>query len=191
MLNFINNPNNYFNIPRNIINFKKKEHVQVRKLMKKDYLWMSQSPKNSSNYLREFETKSGIQIKDFLVSFGESPPWGSFLKVGYSVYITKDLKILKIDSTYDRQETFLYQHGTGEINLAFEEAIHSMKIGGKRRVVTKSFSIEDLLNVGPIPPSSGVRRELKLLLKDKNLSCRLVYDIELIEIIPKIFFNLY
>jgi len=188
MFNFINNHFIYPNISRNTVNFQKIEYGRVRKLVKKNYLWMSKSPENSSIYLTEFETKSGIQIKDFKVSFGESPSWGSFLKVRYSVYIAKDLKIIKIDSTFDRQETFLYQHGTGEINLAFEEAIHSMKIGGKRRIVIKSFTIEDVLNAGPISPSSGIRRELKLLFKDKNPSCRLVYDIELIEIIPKEFF---
>jgi len=138
----------------------------------------------SGNNFQSFETKSGIQIVDFLVGEGTSPSWGTFVKVNYVSYITDKETIKKIESTFDNKETFTYQHGTGEINLAFEEGLHSMKIGGKRRLIVKIDSETNTIDKGPIPSSSGIRQELKLFLKKnfQNTNLFLIYDIELVEI---------
>ena len=136
------------------------------------------------NNFQSFETKSGIQIVDFLVGKGSSPSWGAFVKVNYVSYITDKETTKKIESTFDKKETFTYQHGTGEINLGFEEGIHSMKIGGKRRIIVKIDPGTNLVDKGPIPSSSGIRQELKLFLKKnfQNTNLFLIYDIELLEI---------
>lgn len=146
---------------------------------------------NEINFLKDlpqaFETKSGIKIVDFINGNGQSPIWGEILKINYVTYITDEKIIKKIDSTIDRKEVFTFQHGIGEINMALEEAVHTMKIGGKRRIIVKIKSERDPLFSGPIPPLSGLRQELKLFLKDnitkKNLF--LIYDIELLKIIDK------
>jgi len=134
-----------------------------------------------------FETKSGLKIIDFKEGDGEALTWGAFSKVNYTSYVKTEREILKIDSTYDRKETFTYQHGNGEINLAFEEAVHAMKIGGKRRVVVKMNSEKEILNKGPLSPSGGIRQELMVLCKNniqkKNLF--IIFDIELLNVIPK------
>ena len=138
----------------------------------------------SGKNFQSFETKSGIKIIDFLVGEGISPSWGTFVKVNYVSYITNKDIMRKIESTLDRNEIFTYQHGTGEINLAFEEAIHSMKIGGKRRIIVKIDSETNFVGKGPISSSSGIRQELKSFIK-KNFNSgeiSLIYDIELIDI---------
>lgn len=134
-----------------------------------------------------FETKSGIQIINFLEGKGKTPVWGTVLKVNYVNYVTIDQITRKIDSTIDRKEIFTFQHGTGEINVVLEEAIHSMKTGGKRRIILQINSEQDFINSGPISPSSGVRQELRLFLKNniKKKNLFLIYDIELLEIIEK------
>ena len=139
------------------------------------------------DFPRAFETKSGIKIVDFINGNGNFPVWGEILKINYVTYITDEKIIKKIDSTIDRNEVFTFQHGIGEINLALEEAVHSMKIGGKRRMIVKIKSERDPLFSGPIPPLSGVRQELKLFLKDnvKKKDLFLIYDIELLKIIDK------
>jgi hypothetical protein len=141
----------------------------------------------SKDLPRAFETKSGIKIVDFINGNGKSPIWGEILEINYVTYITDEKIIKKIDSTIDRKELFTFQHGIGEINLAFEEAVHTMKIGGKRRIIVKIKSERDSLFSGPISPLSGLRQELRLFLKDnitkKNLF--LIYDIELLKIIDK------
>jgi hypothetical protein len=136
------------------------------------------------NNFQSFETKSGIQIVDFLVGKGTSPSWGTFVKINYVSYITDKETIKKIESTFDKKETFTYQHGTGEINLAFEEGIHSMKIGGKRRIIIKIDSGTNIVDKDPIPSSSGKRQELKMFIKKnfENNNLFLIYDIELVEI---------
>jgi len=141
----------------------------------------------SNDSLRGFETKSGIQIIDFLNGKGDSPEWGSFLKIRYVNYIVNNITTKKIDSTFDRKDIYTYQHGIGEVNLAVEEAIHSMKVGGRRRVIIKNFSVQDILNGGPIPSSTGTRQELKRYLKNDSSGLNLIYDIELIEILTKKF----
>lgn len=134
-----------------------------------------------------FETKSGIKIINFLEGKGKTPAWGTILKVNYVNYITFDQITRKIDSTIDRKEIFTFQHGTGEINVVLEEAIHSMKVGGKRRIIAQFNSEQDFLTSGPISPSSGVRQELRLFLKNntRKNNLFLIYDIELLEIIEK------
>jgi FKBP-type peptidyl-prolyl cis-trans isomerase len=134
-----------------------------------------------------FETKSGLKIIDFKKGDGEVLTWGAFSKVNYTSYVKTEGGILKIDSTYDRKETFTYQHGNGEVNLAFEEAVHAMKIGGKRRVVVKINSEKEILNKEPLSPSGGIRQELMVLCKNniqkKNLY--IIFDIELLDIMTK------
>lgn len=140
------------------------------------------------NNSKAYETKSGIQIIDFKVGDNNFPQWGSLLKVKYVAYIKIGQDIKKIDSTYERKDVFTFQHGNGELNVAFEEAVHSMQIGGKRRVVVKINSEKEVLNSGPISPLTGIRQELKNLFKNniKNNKVYLIYDIELTEIIDKL-----
>lgn len=191
MLNFVTSSilSNWVKIPT--VSFLNRNHLYVKSFVKKSELSMnnnkiSQKKTNNSNYiyfiknlfleknsvsanhkdfsndsLRGFETKSGIQIIDFLNGKGDSPEWGSFLKIRYVNYIVNNITTKKIDSTFDRKDIYTYQHGIGEVNLAVEEAIHSMKVGGRRRVIIKNFSVQDILNGGPIPSSTGTRQELK------------------------------
>lgn len=217
MLNFVTISilSNWVKIPT--VSFLNRNHLYVKSFVKKSELSMnnnkiSQKKTNNSNYiyfiknlfleknsvsanhkdfsndsLRGFETKSGIQIIDFLNGKGDSPEWGSFLKIRYVNYIVNNITTKKIDSTFDRKDIYTYQHGIGEVNLAVEEAIHSMKVGGRRRVIIKNFSVQDILNGGPIPSSTGTRQELKRYLKNDSSGLNLIYDIELIEILTKKF----
>jgi hypothetical protein len=138
----------------------------------------------SGQNFQSFETKSGIKIIDFLIGEGSSPSWGTFVKVNYVSYVTNKEIMRKIESTIDRNEIFTYQHGIGEINLAFEEAIHSMKIGGKRRIIVEINSETNLVSKGPISSSSGIRQELKTFIKKnfKRGNLFLIYDIELVDV---------
>jgi len=142
----------------------------------------------NKNPLQTFETKSGIQIIEFLSGKGNLPSWGSFIKVKYTNYISDGEGIKKIDSTFERNGLFTYQHGIGEVNLAFEEIIHSMKTGGKRRAIVKINSDTEFLNLGPISASSGTREQLKFFVKNNinSKSLFLIYDVELVEILDRV-----
>lgn len=137
--------------------------------------------------LQAYETKSGIQIIDFQSGNGEKPQWGSLLKVNYVTYIKIDQNIKKVDSTYDRNELFTFQHGSGELNIAFEEAIHSMKIGGERRIIYRINNDQEIFKSGPIPPLTGIRQEIKKLVQNSKKPgiFELIYDIQLVDIIDK------
>ena len=142
---------------------------------------------NQKDSLQAYETKTGVKTIQFSNGTGESPSWGSFVKINYTNYIKSGQTIRKIDSTFDRKLPFTFQHGSGEINLSLEETIHSMKPGGKKRIIIEVYSEKDILNIGPISPSSGIRQELSLFYKSKLLKDKLflIYDIELIDIISK------
>lgn len=158
--------------------------ILVNKIFEKKKSTVASELDFFGNNFQSFETKSGIQIVDFLIGKGISPSWGAFVKVNYVSYIIDDEIMKKIESTFDKKETFTYQHGTGEINLGFEEGIHSMKIGGKRRIIMKLDSGTNIVDKGPIPSSSGIRQELKVFFKKNfgNNNLFLIYDIELVEI---------
>ena len=142
---------------------------------------------SQKDLLQVYETKTGIKTIQFSSGNGESPSWGSFVKINYTNYIKSGQAIRKIDSTFDRKLPFTFQHGSGEINLSFEETIHSMKPGEKKRIIIEVYSEKDILNIGPISPSSGIRQELSLFYKSKLIKDKLflIYDIELIDIISK------
>ena len=142
---------------------------------------------SQKDLLQVYETKTGVKTIQFSSGNGESPSWGSFVKINYTNYIKSGQAIRKIDSTFDRKLPFTFQHGSGEINLSFEETIHSMKPGEKKRIIIEVYSEKDILNTGPISPTSGVRQELSLFYKSKLKKDKLflIYDIELIDIISK------
>lgn len=143
--------------------------------------------KDQKDLMEAYETKTGVKTIKFSNGNGESPSWGSFVKINYTNYIKSGQTIRKIDSTFDRKIPFTFQHGSGEINLSFEETIHSMKPGGKKRIIIEVYSEKDILNIGPISPSSGIRQELSLFYKSKIINDKLylIYDIELVDIISK------
>mmetsp|Transcript_47788 Transcript_47788/g.97703 ORF Transcript_47788/g.97703 Transcript_47788/m.97703 type:complete len:242 (+) Transcript_47788:418-1143(+) len=128
-----------------------------------------------------FVTKSGMKFLDFSPGEGGKPGWGDLVVINYTMYLFSSGGMEKIDSTYERKQTFLFRHGGGQVIRGLEEAIHDMKIGGKRRVILPENLGYSIPGLGPIPPSPNGRK--KLFSEEKNESEKLViFDIEIVSI---------
>jgi hypothetical protein len=132
-----------------------------------------------------FITPSGLRFFDFKVGTGAKPEWGDYVDLDYAMYtISPDgSSLVMADSTYQsKNRTLFIRHGNGEHVLGFEEAVHSMRVGGRRRIIVPPALGYALPGMGPIPLSEGKRSKFF-----KNLHATgdvVVFDIEVLNVIP-------
>jgi len=127
-------------------------------------------------------TESGLRYFDFREGSGATPRWGQLIRlnfVGYTVDVT-GAELSKYDSTYDRDQVYFTKHGNGQTIKGLEEAVHTMRPGGRRRVIvppgTLGFAIGDK---GPLPPYGDARDKMFGAIAD---GLPLVFDVELMTV---------
>lgn len=128
-----------------------------------------------------FVTKSGLRYFDFKVGSGDRPPaWGDLLTVSYVLYTVSPSgdRLDVADSTYARNKRMLIHHGNGQTILGVEEALHGMRVGGRRRVVIPPALGYTSAGLGPVPPRTTKRRALNKALNEGN--GLVVIDLELV-----------
>lgn len=134
-----------------------------------------------------FQTKSGLKYFDIKVTDKKYPLYGQLISFKYTMYYrAKDgRKLEKIDSsTTDKGDgVFLQKHGNGRIIRGIDEALHTMGIGAKRRVIVPKSLGYNNFGLGPLPLEASKRRRLGDLLDelDKDLG-DLLFDLELVAI---------
>jgi hypothetical protein len=133
-----------------------------------------------------FLTKSGIKIIDFEKGNEKRPKWGDCLVINYTMYSILSDKLQKIDSSFDRDQPFIYTHGEGQIIKGLEEIIHTMSEGGKRRAIIPTYLGYTSNILGPLLPFRYQRKNLTEINKknSENLNNLLLIDVELIEVKP-------
>ncbi|CAN8067034.1 unnamed protein product [Agarophyton chilense] len=127
-----------------------------------------------------FQTGSGLKFFDIVVGEGPTPQWGDIVNIHFVLY-TISLSgetLVKQESTYDRGEQgYLIHHGNGEHVLGLEEALHTMRVGGKRRAIVPLKVGYSKTGFAPIPLSF---RKRKAFLDAVNSGDgTVVFDIEL------------
>lgn len=104
--------------------------------------------------LRGFQTKSGLKYFDIIPGINNtSPEYGQLISFHYTGYFRPagNGKLDTFDSSHIVKTPFLQKHGNGRIIEGIEEAIHTMNVGGKRRVIIpKNLGYIDL-GLGPLP----------------------------------------
>jgi FKBP-type peptidyl-prolyl cis-trans isomerase len=134
-----------------------------------------------------FKTKSGLQYIDLVEGTGISPKYGNFVSISYKAYIKlPDIKgkTSKLDQ-FDADYAYLVKHGNGRTVPGLEEGIHTMKVGGKRRIIIPPKLGYVTGGLGPIPPGPYGRWKLNHLL-DKMIEVKggnLVFDVEIRSVI--------
>ena len=133
-------------------------------------------------------TKNGLKSITYTQGEGAKPKWGDFVKINYVIYLVTNFNIEKIDSTYERHIPYIFQHGSGQVIMGIEEAIHKMNKGSKKRIIIPDNLGYASPNLGPIPPSTLKREKLLKKNKIQNLKYNvlLMVDIELINIFPRL-----
>lgn len=135
-----------------------------------------------------FQTKSGLKYFDFQEGLiGKTPRYGQLVSFQYTGYYRAgpDSPLEVFDSVFssDRKNTisFLHKHGNGRIVRGIDEGLHTMKVGGKRRIVVpRAIGYTDF-GTGPVPTEPSDRRRLSKFLERLDVDKgELVFDLELV-----------
>ncbi len=131
-----------------------------------------------------YTTKSGLKYIELREGTGPSPKYGNFVSISYKGYI----KLPGGKSTnsklqeYDSDPSYLIKHGNGRIIPGLDEGLHTMKVGGKRRIIIPpKLGYVGPGVLGPIPEGPIGRFKLNKLL-DEMIEVRggnVVFDVEL------------
>ena len=82
-------------------------------------------------------TASGLQYEDSTVGTGAQPQSGQTCVMHYTGWLWQNgAKGAKFDSSVDRGRPFTFPLGQGRVIKGWDEGVASMKIGGKRTLLT-------------------------------------------------------
>lgn len=129
-----------------------------------------------------FKLKSGLQFIDLVQGSGPSPKYGQLCSIKYTAYLQLPNKTEK--QRFDT-DAYLLKHGNGRLISGLDEGLHTMKVGGQRRILIPpklGFVSEGL---GPVPQSPFARLRLNQLLKEmvEQRGGKLIYDVELVRVL--------
>ncbi|KAL3796859.1 hypothetical protein HJC23_008812 [Cyclotella cryptica] len=141
----------------------------------------------NGNSVTVFKTKSGLQYIDIVEGTGISPRYGNFVSISYKAYIKfPDIqgKPSKLDE-FDSDGAYLIKHGNGRTVPGLDEGLHTMKVGGKRRIIIPPKLGYVTSGLGPIPPGPYGRWKLNRLL-DRMIEVKggnVIFDVEMRSVI--------
>jgi FKBP-type peptidyl-prolyl cis-trans isomerase len=101
-----------------------------------------------------------LEIVDEVVGTGEEAVAGKTITVNYSGTLTNGTKF---DSSYDRNQPFVFSLGAGEVIAGWDQGFNGMKVGGKRKLTIPPSLGYGSADLGTIPPNSTLVFEVELL----------------------------
>lgn len=132
-----------------------------------------------------FKTKSGLRYYDVRKGSGPAPKWGQVAIIQYEGYVRASpfSRLVLFDDTYSRKAPYLVKHGNGRVIRGLDEGLHTMKLGGLRRIVVPLELGYTKTGLGPIPPNALRRKVLvRELTKAEQQEGEIVYDVELVSV---------
>ena len=118
-------------------------------------------------------TPTGLRLFDFRTGEGPTPRWGQLVRLHYVGYTVSssggELEIF--DSTYKRKDPYFTKHGNGQTVRGLEEALHSMRPGGRRRVIIPAGQMSYITDKGPVPPGPQARTKMYKAVNDEQVTC--------------------
>lgn len=108
-------------------------------------------------------TKSGLKYMDVKVGTGITPKKGDLVVVEYTGWLTNG----KVFDTSRGRQPFMFNLYSGEVIKCWDEAISTMKAGGRRIIISPpSLAYGEDGNPGgavPIPPNTTLIFDIELL----------------------------
>lgn len=126
-----------------------------------------------------YTTKSGLKYLELKEGTGPSPSYGQLCSISYTASLKLPSK--SKPETFDKDSAFLLKHGNGRCIPGLDEGIHTMKLGGIRRLIVPPKLGYIATGLGPIPSSPWDRYRLNKLL-DQMIAegtGQLILDVEL------------
>lgn len=134
--------------------------------------------------IKMFKTNSGLKYYELQEGIGSTTPqYGQLCSIQYTGY----LKLPTDDKPqqFDSKSSFLIKHGNGRMIAGLDEGLHTLKVGGKRRLIIPPKLGYVQSGLGPIPEYPWNRWRLNNLLNQMitQRGGNLVFDIQLLSII--------
>lgn len=101
-----------------------------------------------------------IEIVDHQIGTGEEAVDGKSVEIHYTGTLTDGTKF---DSSKDRNQTFKFRLGSGQVIKGFDMGVLGMKVGGTRTITIPSEFGYGARTVGSIPANSTLVFELEIV----------------------------
>ncbi len=102
-----------------------------------------------------------LEIEDQIVGDGEEAVAGQTVEVHYTGWLTDGTKF---DSSHDRNQTFSFKLGGGQVIAGWDQGVAGMKIGGTRKLTIPSdLGYGERGAGGVIPPNATLVFKVELV----------------------------
>ena len=111
------------------------------------------------------KTDSGLRYQDLKEGEGDKPRAGQTCEMHYTGWLWEDgKKGKKFDSSHDRDQSFKFRLGEGQVIKGWDEGVATMKIGGKRLLLLPpELAYGERGAGGVIPANATLLFEVELL----------------------------
>jgi peptidylprolyl isomerase len=111
------------------------------------------------------KTDSGLRYQDLKEGTGDKPQAGQTCEMHYTGWLWEDgKKGAKFDSSHDRETSFKFTLGQGQVIKGWDEGVATMKIGGKRLLLLPpELAYGEKGAGGVIPANATLLFEVELL----------------------------
>ena len=104
---------------------------------------------------------SGLEIEDQIVGDGDEAIAGQTVEVHYTGWLTDGTKF---DSSHDRNQTFSFKLGGGQVIAGWDQGVAGMKIGGTRKLtIPAELGYGERGAGGVIPPGAALVFKVELI----------------------------
>ena len=104
---------------------------------------------------------SGLEIEDQIVGDGDEAAAGQTVEVHYTGWLTDGTKF---DSSHDRNQTFSFKLGAGQVIAGWDQGVAGMKIGGARKLtIPPEMGYGERGAGGVIPPGATLVFKVELI----------------------------
>tara|TARA_B100001123_G_scaffold450055_1_gene618283 strand:+ start:602 stop:1033 length:432 start_codon:yes stop_codon:yes gene_type:complete len=116
---------------------------------------------------KELTNSPMLKLEDTRIGKGSEARDGQLVTVHYTGWLydenRPDNKGPKFDSSLDRNESFQFQVGAGQVIAGWDEGVPGMKVGGTRELTIPPDLGYGSREMGVIPPNSTLIFEVQLL----------------------------
>jgi hypothetical protein len=113
-----------------------------------------------------YQLPSGLKYLELIPGTGRSPAYGQLCSVQYKAYVklpasAKDPNPSPVQ--FDSDNSYLIKHGNARMVAGLDEGLHSMKVGGRRRILVPN-KLGYKFGLGPVPEMPWDRWRLNSML---------------------------